>query len=187
LARNAMLEKHEISLAESIAHRFSPERIKVVEIGSGCGGLALLLAHYGFGVRSYEGNDARHAAAKRHLVEQLKRHGELLGRVEFASGLVPEEFSRDILTNEQTNILVATNITHSYTAEHEDAIFRMAVVFDELIIDLSRFGVARNRAAERAVLLEALANSYFDPVEQLYFDDPYDYWWFRVRPILRQT
>lgn len=181
LARNAALEPYEIALAMAIAARCPPATTRVVEIGTGWGGFAILLARLGFDVLGFEGNVRRHAACRWHIDEAVRRSPGLRDRLRLAPvGLFPETFSTAAIADNPTNLCVATNITHSYSAEHQDSIIRAAAEFDELIVDLARFGQARDSQAERNGLFRTLAEAGFEPVERLFFRDPYEYWRFRT-------
>jgi len=182
LTRNAPLESYEVAIARAIAERFAVDDTAIIEIGTGWGGFALMLARHGFAVRGFEGNSARYAAARWHSQRQIERDPALAGHLAVIDGFFPEVFSPELLVPGRTNLGVATNITSSYTADHQEAVFRACVAFDELIIDLARFGQARNTQQERTLLLEALAGSCFQPLEKLYFQEPYEYWHFRTRP-----
>jgi len=93
-------------------------------------------------------------------------------------------FSDAAVAQDKINLCVATNITSSYSAEHQHAILRAAAEFDELIIDLARFGQTRDSQSERDALFQTLSASTFKPIERLFFQAPYEYWRFRSRSIL---
>jgi len=61
LANCTPLEPYELALATAITERYPVDATRIVEIGSGWGGLAILLARLGFNVTAYEGNAARYA------------------------------------------------------------------------------------------------------------------------------
>lgn len=184
VARNASLETYEVAIAAAIAERFDRDT-SVVEIGSGYGGLALLLAQNGFVVQGFEGERRRIAACTWHIQQYLKRYPQLAGRVECIAGFFPDALPANLAGRAGKRICLATNVTHSYTATHQAAILEAARTFDELIIDVSRFGKARNTQEERDELRDSMARSHFEPVERLYFLAPYEYWRFRVRPAAR--
>jgi SAM-dependent methyltransferase len=95
------------------------------------------------------------------------------------AGLFPEAFSEANLAKNKINLCVATNITSSYSAEHQPAIIAAAALFDEVIIDLGRFGRPRDSQAERDELFGMLTQAALEPVERLFFNEPYEYWRFR--------
>ena len=182
LAHQAPLEAYERAIATEIADRYPPASTRVIEIGSGWGGLSILLARMGFEVYAFEGNGARHAACRWHFDEQIRRHPGLRDRLVLAPvGLFPEAFFSTALAKNKINVGIATNITSTYSCENQQAIMQAATAFDELIVDLARFGRARDSQAERDELFQTLTTSAFRPVEQLHFTEPYQYWRFRSR------
>jgi 2-polyprenyl-3-methyl-5-hydroxy-6-metoxy-1,4-benzoquinol methylase len=185
LAHGSPLESYEIELATKIAERYTPDLTRVVEIGMGWGGLAILLARLGFEVVGFEGSAARYAAGRWHVNAQTQRYPTLRRRLlPPREGLFPEAFTDTALAKDKVNLCIATNITHSYTAAHQAEIIEAAAAFDELIIDLARFGETRDEASARDALFRTVTQSAFRPVERLIFEDPYEYWRFasRVRP-----
>lgn len=187
LANGAPLERYEVALATAIAERYPVGATHIVEIGTGWGGLAILLARLGFTVTGYEGNAARHAGCSWHITEQSRIYPGLRERLRLVGqGLFPEVFSDAHLAPDKLNVCIATNITSSYCAEHEGAMIEAAAVFDELILDLARFGVPRDAMAEREALFGDLTARWFSPVERLVMDEPYEYWRFRSRSIGRR-
>ena len=176
IANASPLEPYETALADAIASRYSPAQTRIVEIGTGWGGLAILLARRGFEVLGFEGNASRYAACRWHFSQQIKRYPALASRLLMPrDGLFPEVYSASVIARDKTNLCIATNITHSYTAEHQADIVRTAAAFDEFILDLARFGESRDRAADREALLRKLTET-FRPVERLVSQEPYEYW-----------
>lgn len=182
LAQRMPLEAYEAAIAADIAERYPVASTRVIEIGAGWGGFSILLARMGFEVYAFEGNTARHAATRWHFDEQLRRHPALRGRLILApEGLFPDVFSRAALAKDKINLGVATNITSTYSSENQDAIVEAATQFDEMILDLGRFGRTRDNQAERATLLERVTEYAFRPVERLYLRSPNEYWRLRSR------
>lgn len=188
LAGAAPLESYEIALAAAIVDRYPTGATRIVEIGTGWGGFAILMARLGFDVLGFEGNVRRHAACQWHVDEQVSRFPGLRNRLLLApEGLFPEAFIDDMLAGDKINLCVATNITSSYSAENEPAILDAAAACDELILDLARFGKSRDSQKDRDSLFETLRTSHFRPVERLYSEDPYEYWRFSSRRIGRHS
>ena len=182
LSRPTPLEAYEKAISEKIADHYPAASTRIVEIGSGWGGLSILLARLGFEVYAFEGNGARHAASRWHFDEQIRRYPALRDKLLLApEGLFPEVFFETALAKDKINVGIATNITGTYSSENQQAILKAATAFDELIVDLARFGQARDSQAERDALFKALTDVAFRPVEQLYFQEPYQYWRFRSR------
>lgn len=180
LARNSTLEAYETVIAAAIGRRFERDT-EIVEIGSGYGALALLLARNGFIVHGFEGDRRRAAACAWHLKEYVQHHPELSKRVEFTPGFFPEAPGADQRMGGGKRLCVATNVTCSYTANHHAAIVDAVGGFDAAVVDLGRFGRSRNAQDDRDALREELARAGLDPVERLYFSAPYEYWLFRAR------
>ena len=182
LSRQAPLEPHEKAVAAEIIDRYPPASTRVIEIGSGWGGLSILLARHGFEVYAFEGNGARHAATRWHFDEQIRRYPALRRTLQLAPvGLFPEVFFSAALAKDKINIGIATNITSTFSNENQLPIMQAATAFDELIVDLGRFGQARDSQAERDELFQTFTKSAFRPIEQLCFMEPYQYWRFRSR------
>ncbi len=187
LANRSPLESYELALAAAIAERYPVAAARIVEIGTGWGGFAILLSRLGFAVTGYEGNAARHAGCSWHIAEQVRTWPALRKRLRLVDpGLFPYAFKEVHLAAGKLNICVATNITSSYCAEHESAMIAAAAAFDELILDLARFGVPRDSRAEREAFFAEVTAHWFSPVERLVMDDPYEYWRFRSRLISRR-
>lgn len=182
LARNSTLEAYETVIAAAIGRRFESDT-EIVEIGSGYGALALLLARNGFVVHGFEGDRRRSAACAWHFEEYSRHHPELDERVLFTPGFFPEAPTAVVRMGRGKRLCVATNITCSYTANHHTAIVEAMSGFDAAIIDLGRFGRSRNAQDERDALREELAKAGLEPVERLYFSAPYEYWLFRAKRV----
>src|SRR5262249_16931169 len=57
-------------------------------------------------------------------------------------------------------VFVSSNVTSSWVMEHIDSVHRALRLFDHLVIDLARFGVARNEADIRALVGELERNNF---------------------------
>ncbi len=184
LKRGVSLEAYELAVAAAIAEKFERDTM-IVEIGSGYGGLALRLAQSGFAVQGFEGDRRRSAACAWYFQRYVDRYPRLSGRVDCVAGFFPDVVPGDVNGKKGKRLCLATNVTCTFTATNQDAILDAMKSFDEVVIDLSRFGKARDTQEERDALRQTMARSHFDPVERLYFAAPYEYWRFRVRPIDR--
>lgn len=183
--RNAILQAHELAIAATIAETYETSSTDLFEIGSGCGALALLLARHGFQVLGFEADSRRHPACQSNLALQSRLHRGLEQRLRFVAGFFPEVFSLGLHRPDRKSVCIATNITHSYTEKNQDLILRTAAIFDEIILDLGRFGVNRDSQEERDRLLSGLHCSYYEPVELIYKHEPYEYWRLRTRRVDR--
>lgn len=185
--RGVTLEAHEVAVASAVAERFDCDRVSVVEIGSGYGALTLLLGRYGFSVQSFDGDPRRAAASAWHLEQYAERYPEILQKVHFAAGFFPDAFASAVEGTRKRCICLATNVTCTYTATHQQVIFEAMRSFDDVIFDLARFGRNRDSQAERDELREALVEYGFVPIERLYFAEPYEYWRFRRRQAVSKS
>lgn len=176
-----ILLKHERAIAEILASIFDAAETEITEIGSGCGGLSLLLARHGFAVRGYEGDRRRFPVGVSNLERQSARHPELQKRLSYVPGFFPEAATLRHRRPGGRTVCVITNVTHSYTAQNQDLLLRTASMFDELILDLGRFGINRDGQDERDRLRDELAGTYYEPLELLYKQGSYEYWRLRVR------
>jgi SAM-dependent methyltransferase len=184
MKRGVTLETYELAIAEAIGARFE-RNTTIVEIGSGYGAFALLLAQAGFAVQGFDGDRRRAAACTWHLQRYLERYPHLAGKVDFTPSFFPDRLPAGFGHRHGRRLGVATNITNTYTVTHQDAILYAARDFDEFIVDLARFGKSRDSQTERDALREAMAKSHFEPLERLYFAQPYEYWLFRIKPASR--
>ncbi|MBX9698357.1 MAG: hypothetical protein K2X74_02915, partial [Acetobacteraceae bacterium] len=166
LNRGVALEAYEVAIASAIAERFD-RNTAIVEIGSGYGALALLLAQTGFVVHGLEGDRRRSAACAWHMHQYQARYPQLAGRVDCAAGFFPDVLPANLNGKAGKRLCIATNVTCTYTATHHDAILDAVRAYDELVIDLSRFGRTRETQEDRDALRAALAASHFEPVERL--------------------
>lgn len=180
LKRGASLESYEVAVAAAIAEKVGRDTT-IVEIGSGYGSLALHLAQNGFVVQGIEGDRRRSAACTWNLQNFVARYPQLAGRVRFVAGFFPDVMPAEADSAHGKRLCLATNVTCTYTARNQDAILAAIRDFDELVIDLSRFGKSRDTQEERDALRAVIAASHFEPVERLYFAAPYEYWRFRRR------
>jgi SAM-dependent methyltransferase len=177
LSGGGPLEAYELALAQAMLERYPQDVTRVIEIGSGWGGLAILLARLGYEVLCFEGNVSRHTGCQWHFAEQIRRFPTLQERLVLSRvGLFPAVFDASMLAGDKLNLCIATNITSSYSAEQQPQMVRAAAWCDELILDLARFGQTRDQQSERDILLQLLRWTEFEPIEQLYFDEPYEYW-----------
>ncbi|WP_395714136.1 hypothetical protein [Reyranella sp.] len=182
--RSVTLESYELAIAEAIAQRFERDTT-IIEIGSGYGAFVLLLAQAGFVVHGFDGDRRRSVACTWHLRQYLERYPHLASKVSFTARFFPDALPSGFGQKVGKRIGVATNVTNTYTAIHQEALLYAARDFDEFILDLSRFGKVRDAQPERDSLRDVMAKSHFEPIERLYFAQPYEYWRFRIRPASR--
>jgi hypothetical protein len=179
IARERPLEIYETHLAAELARRFRPDRTRIVEIGVGWGGFACLLAEAGFDVLGFEGNRRRHDACEWHFRQLARRFPELRGRLQLAPlGLFPQISVERALADGRTTLCIGTDLVNSHSAALQDEILREAGHCSNLLIDLGRFGIARDSQAERNALFRTITSAGFMPLERLHFGAPNEYWLF---------
>lgn len=146
-----------MAIASRILERFPPDISRIIEIGAGWGSLSILLARIGYEVFSYEGNASRYAGCRWHFDSQIERFPELQHRLQLAPmGLFPQTFDDSAVSGTKINVCLATNLTHSYTRDHASDVIWAASVFDELILDIGRFGKPRETQRERDEFLRTV-------------------------------
>jgi len=183
LSRGIALEPYEAAIVRQIVERYEPGTA-IAEIGTGYGALALLLAANGYRVEGYDGDRRRAAAATWVFDHYVASHARLAGQVKLLPGYFPAVCpTRSPQSSSRRRLAVATNVTCTYTAANQDAVLdALAREFDEVILDLARFGSTRNSQAERDALRSVLEARGFQPEERLYVGNPNEYWRFLVAP-----
>jgi len=185
LSRGIALEPYEVAVAGRILNLYDHDT-KITEIGVGYGALALYLARHGYFVEGYDGDRRRAAAATWHIARYIASYPRLNGHIEVVAEYFPTTLPRTISSADR-RLAIATNVTCTYTASNHDAIFTALVRdFDEVVLDLARFGRNRNSQIERDDLRAALQARGFQPLERLYVGNPNEYWRFAVDPKARR-
>jgi hypothetical protein len=184
LHRNQLIDRREQVLLEELLRLFVPSKTRIVEIGSTCGLLGLVLAAHGFEVVGFDGGVRRVTAAEMVRQRWVELHPEAPVAISFRAELFPKGFAAEVLSHDRKNVLLVTNIVSTYSSEHQAEILKAAACFDDLVLDLGRFGINRDQSDQRAQLLRTMAGSLFMPQGLLYYASPNEFWHFRVRPIL---
>jgi hypothetical protein len=160
------LAGYELVLIEYVLTAYNPETTCITEVGCGYGTLALMLRIFGYQVNAVDGDRDRVEGARfiRKIVGD-KVPSVLVGYQIF-EGFYPNLSNSLLIEPAKTNIMITTNLVSSFTARRCNDIIRAASEFDELIIDISRFGL--NRSAPReALIVTELVSQYFDSVTEL--------------------
>jgi hypothetical protein len=181
LDRDRMFDDYELALVDYVRDRFD-RSTRFFEIGSGWGQLSVLLAAAGFQVTAYEGDGARHEAA-RHLKSSLMaRHRDAMLRFTLVRGFFPDDLAIKTLLGEGPTVAVAGNVVHSYVVEHQERILRCIGQFDEAVIDLARLG--RNRSVGESIeLLSGMTRHWFEAVAPVNVNVHTALWHLRSRQV----
>ena len=145
LAQGRLFTDAELTIAQYCSGHFD-RQTKFVELGFGFGELSILLALSGFDATGYESDAGRHAGATA-LVAALATRKLKLGNLSLIHGRFPEALRLAELDTQKA-VLVATNVTSDYIMRKMDLIHRAIRLFDHVILDLARFGTARDHQAQ---------------------------------------
>lgn len=146
------ISTYERAIIEKVKATFAPETTRLFEIGIGFGTLSAALAAHGYEVVGYEGANGRAEGARTIAKELTAQYPELAGKYKIVQGFFPDAVDLSSLSHDKKNILIATNIVNSFSADNQDRILRFALNFDEFFFDATRFGITRDREdAERSV------------------------------------
>lgn len=182
--RGQLLDRREIVVATQMLAMFDPAVTRVVEVGSACGVLALFLAANGFDVIGFDGSVRRTAVAESVKAAWASSHPDSKLGLQFLPKMFPAGISGTTLALDRRNVLLATNIVSTYSAENEVKLLLAAGLFDEVVIDLGRLGSSRDSVDQRQAMLHALSSTHFEPQRIIYHSPPSEFWHFRVRPVL---
>jgi SAM-dependent methyltransferase len=151
LAHGDLFVESELAIAEYCRDRFDAS-VKFFELGFGFGELSLLLALSGFSATGYESDTGRYAGATA-LMDALAHKDLDLGKLSLIEGRFPDALKLEAMGAAST-ALVATNVTSSYVKDNMDYVHRAMRLFDHVIVDLSRLGVTRDRAARQDLIAD---------------------------------
>jgi hypothetical protein len=77
-------------------------------------------------------------------------------------GAFPEALNLGLLSGDAASVLVSTNVTHSYMVDNITNIYRSLRLFDHLIIDITRFGEARDEQSQVGLLAELQRDGFVE-------------------------
>ncbi|KUR72247.1 hypothetical protein AQZ52_02910 [Novosphingobium fuchskuhlense] len=123
---------------------------RVVHAGIGIGQLSAALALQGSEVLGFEGDLRRHAAAEALRLRLAPDARYSIAFARFPDGLDPAY-------DPSGATLLFTNVAATWPDETYEAMFAMMHRFRRTILDLARFGDARQEPAEQAELAERIA------------------------------
>lgn len=152
------ISSYERAIIDKVKATFAPETTRLFEIGIGFGTLSAALAALGYEVVGYEGANGRAEGARAVAKELTPHYPELASKYRVVPGFFPDAVDLSIVSNDKKNILIATNIVNSFSADNQDRILRFALNFDEFFFDATRFGITRGlEDAEKSVESSLLA------------------------------
>lgn len=178
LKRKQLLQDYERSVFDYVVAEMPPERTKIVEVGIGYGILSLCLAAAGYEVIGCEGSRSRLDGFE-FLAETLEEHAPgVTSRAKPLHGWFPDSFDTSALDPDRRNVLIATNVVATATADREGAILDAMKSFDDIIVDTTRFGVVRYEEGASEELHRKIA-AHCQPVAAVWKRKPNEIWHFR--------
>jgi hypothetical protein len=157
-AKGETLAPYELKIAEQILSLHPLERI--YEVGSGLSLLPVLLAAAGHHAIGIERDQTRIAVA-RDLVEHLTHELDFpADQIELWGGVAPQALAQ---VDGRGAGIIFTNITATISEEDISEVIERAAKFDVAIIDLSRFFVVRDEAAQAQLLDRLVASGLQNP------------------------
>ena len=166
LSRESLLVPNDLAMAEYCRRRFSGTQAHAVEMGTGFGELSLLLALSGIPTIAFESDFGRHSGAEA-LLSGLAACGIDVGDVSLVYGTFPLALDLRVLDKPGPAVFLSSNVTSSWVMEHIDSVHRALRLFDHLVIDLARFGIARNDGDIRSLVAD-LERDGFTEVARVY-------------------
>jgi hypothetical protein len=148
-SRLLQLQDYELEAAAYLIGTFDPSATRIVEAGPGVGLLSGVLAGAGFEVVSIEYDNARYEGLK--VVAEAVNHLPSAGTLVPVSGWFPSCLAPFMITSGKRNVLLMTNVVSSRVTSQQNNILHAAVRFDDLIMDLGRFGIKRKGAPQKTL------------------------------------
>jgi len=160
LGGRQVLQDYERATLDYLLENVPPDGTTILEVGIGYGVLSLLLAKAGYHVIACEGSRGRLDGFK-FLVESLDRHVPgIADRVTAVQGWFPDAFDPAMLPVGRRSVLLTTNIVSLESDERQAEILETARLFDDFIVDTTRFGIPRCDEDEAGEVYEAISRDW---------------------------
>ena len=154
-----VLQDYERAVLDYLLANVPPDKTTILEVGIGYGVLSVLLAKAGYHVIACEGSPGRLDGFK-FLVESLNRHFPgIADRVTAVEGWFPDAFDPAVLPVGRRAVLLTTNIVSLESTERQADILETARLFDDFIVDTTRFGIPRFDEDEAGEVYEAISRT----------------------------
>lgn len=154
------LANYEIGVVKHILSAYDPKTSKITEVGAGLGGLTLVLAALGYKVCAFEG-DIRRSEGANWLRDRLGKHFPWIKEnYQIEAGFYPDTFPHGLIDSRKENVLITTNLVHTFSAKNQDRILRSAFLFDRFIVDVSRFGLVRADKSSTSPLSDSIGRHF---------------------------
>ena len=180
LAQGRVLEEYDIAVARYCGKEL-PRSASYAELGCGFGEVSLMLALNGLRVIGFEAEAARYEGAAA-LAQAIAAQGISLANLSFVHGYYPETFEPRLLDGRQ-GVLVATNVTSTYVVEHIDEVTESFRQFERLVIDITRFGLVRDKGAQQE-LIDRIHSLGFAELGIVYQGGGHDIRHYRHQPLV---
>ena len=168
VARDAVLETYETAFIDYALAKLPAAKFRLFEVGIGWGMLSICLAALGYRVIGFVGQH-EHAEAARFLRAKAAAVAPNLDdNLIIIEGLFPDALRPEMLGSDKQNVMLSTNIVHSFTAENQQRILDSASRFDIVLIESGTFGVSRNGDAREQLRHEF--EGQFNIVETVWQD-----------------
>jgi hypothetical protein len=142
--RSAVLETYETAVIEHVVQHLPPSQTRLFEVGIGWGMLSICLASLGYEVTGFVGQHD-HAEAARRLVALADRASPgIVQRLMVVEDMFPDQLRDDMMAENRQNVMVVTNLVHSFSAANQQRIIEAGLRFDEVLLETGTFGISRS-------------------------------------------
>lgn len=146
VARQAVLEPYEQAVLDYARTHFAPDRCRIFEVGIGWGMLSICLAASGYDVVGFVGQRDHADAADRLCDRAAILDPGIKKRLTIVRGLFPDAMKPELLATGRRNVVITTNLVHSFSADNGRRILDGFKRFDLVLLDVAKFGISRNEA-----------------------------------------